>query len=168
MREAFVIRTAAAAFVAVGLLCAQAASGQAAKPAVGGPVPVPRTDFLQTMDAEFGKMDADKDKVLTKIEVEQFQRAVALAEGQARARALFNQLDADRNGQLSPTEFGKMAVAPPQPNAAPVLTQSDLNRDGRITLVEYRTAKLANFDRMDTDKDGIVTVPEMKAAGLVK
>ena len=61
-----------------------------------------------------------------------------------------------------------MAVAPPPPNATPVFSQSDLNRDGRITLIEFRTAKLANFDRMDTDKDGIVTVPEMKAAGLVK
>ena len=129
---------------------------------------MPRTAFLQTMDGEFGKMDADKNKMLSRTEIEQFQRAAAVAEAGAKARALFTQLDADRNGQLSPAEFGKLAVAPPPPNATPVLAQSDLNRDGQITLIEYRTSKLANFDRMDTDKDGIVTVVEMKAAGLVK
>ena len=61
-----------------------------------------------------------------------------------------------------------MAVSAPPPNAKPVLDRDDLNHDGSISLVEYRTAKLANFDRMDTDKDGIVTVVEMKAAGLVR
>jgi len=59
-------------------------------------------------------------------------------------------------------------VTPASPNPAPILAQHDLNKDGRITLVEFRTAKLANFDRMDADKDGIVSIAEMKAAGLVK
>ena len=54
------------------------------------------------------------------------------------------------------------------PNAAPVLAQTDTNRDGQITMVEYRAGKLANFDRMDSDKDGIVSVAEMKAAGVIK
>ena len=35
-------------------------------------------------------------------------------------------------------------------------------------MVEYRTGKLASFDRMDADKDGIVSVAEMKAAGVIK
>lgn len=153
--------------VAVELLVAPTAGAQQASSAPGA-VAVPRTAFIQTMDGEFGKMDADKDKVLIRTEIEQFLRAVAVAEAGARARALFTRLDADKNGQLSLAEFGKMAVAPPPPSATPVLSQADLNRDGRVTLVEYRTAKLANFDRMDADKDGIVTVPEMKAAGLVK
>ena len=44
----------------------------------------------------------------------------------------------------------------------------DLNRDGSVTLVEYRTAKLVNFDRMDSDKDGVVSPAEMKAAPLLR
>jgi Ca2+-binding EF-hand superfamily protein len=120
------------------------------------------------MDGEFAKMDADKDKIVTKVEIEQYLRAVAVAEGRARSRALFAQLDSDKNGQLSATEFERMAVAPPPPNAAPILSQADLNKDGRITLVEYRTNKLANFVRVDTDKVGVVSVMEMKAAGVVK
>ena len=47
----------------------------------------------------------------------------------------------------------------------PILARMDLNRDQSISLVEHRTATLANFDRMDTDKNGIVTPAEIKAAG---
>ena len=155
-----------AALVAI-LLSPLAGGMPAYAQATAAAVPVPRAAFIQTMDGEFGKMDADKDKMLTRVEVEQFQRAAALAEAQARARTMFNQLDADRNGQLSLAEFGKMAITPPQPNPALVLGPSDLNRDGKVTLIEYRTAKLANFVRMDADKDGVVSVVEMKAAGIV-
>ena len=163
--------TKAAAFLAVGLMIAAAASAQpAAKPTPQqtAAAPVPRTEFIKAMDGEFGKMDADKDKLVTRAEIEQFQRATGLVEARMRARALFATLDTDRNGQLSVTEFERTAATPPPANAAPVLSAGDLNRDGRISLVEYRTAKLANFDRMDADKDGVVSVAEMKAAGLVK
>ena len=162
------------AFIAMGLIAATNASAQPARaPAPARTVkstavPVPRTTFIQTMDSEFRKMDANKNNIVTRIEIEQFQRAASALEAQSRVRALFAQLDTDRSGHLSPAEFGKMAATPPPPNAAPVLGQADLNRDGTITLVEYRTVKLANFDRMDTDKDGIVSVAEMKAAGLVR
>ena len=132
------------------------------------PVAVPRAEFLANMDAEFRKMDADKNNVLTRTEIEQFQRMAAAYQAQARNRALFTQLDADRNGQLSPAEFAKLQTAPPSANAGPILAQADLNKDQSITLVEYRTAKLANFDRLDADKDGVVSVAEMKAGGIVK
>lgn len=161
-----------ARFVALGLMTLSAANAQPARnPAASRPaaaVPVPRAAFIQTMDAEFGIMDADKNKIVTKAEIEQFQRAAALREAQARVRALFAQLDRDRNGQLSSAEFERLAIASPSPNAMPVLSQNDLNRDGKITLVEYRTAKLANFDRMDADKDGVVSITEMTTAGLIK
>ena len=159
----------AAAFIALGLLVAPGASAQPARPsAAPTAVPVPRTDFIRTMDTEFRQMDADKNNRVTRAEIVQFQRAVGLLEAQNRVRALFTRLDTDRNGQLSAAEFAKMAVAPAAPNPAPILGQADLNRDGSITIVEYRTAKLVNFDRMDTDKDGIVSVAEMKAAGIIQ
>jgi Ca2+-binding EF-hand superfamily protein len=168
------VKHPAGAFIAVSLMFGSSTNAQQArKPASAanaGPtaVPVPRTDFIQTMDIEFRKMDTNRNNILTKTEIEQFQRGAIQAEARARVHALFAQLDSDKNGQLSAAEFASMPVTVASANAAPILGQHDLNRDGTITLVEYRTAKLANFDRMDADKDGIVSVAEMKAAGLVK
>jgi Ca2+-binding EF-hand superfamily protein len=128
--------------------------------------PIPRTQFIADMDTQFRKMDADKNGLLSRVEIEQFQKLTAIAEAQARNRALFAQLDADRNGQLSPAEFSKVTAPSPPANATPMLSREDGNRDGQISLVEHRTATLANFDRLDADKDGIVTPAEMKAGGI--
>lgn len=129
---------------------------------------VPRAQYISVQDGEFRKMDANKDGQVTREEVEDFQRLTAVAESQARNRQLFTQLDADRNGQLSSAEFAKVAAPAPPVNGEPVVAQLDLNRDGKVSLVEYRTAKLASFDRIDSDKDGVVTVAEMRAAGVLK
>ena len=120
------------------------------------------------MEAEFQQADADKNGILTKAEIETAQRRVALLTLQNRNRAAFAALDKDRNGMLSQAEFGALSTQPPPPNPGAVLTQTDGNRDGQVTLVEYRTGKLANFDKMDADRDGIVSVAEMKAGGLIK
>ena len=80
---------------------------------------VPRTDYLTTMDQEFGKMDADKNGKVTRAEVEAFDRAVVIGNARARALATFAQLDSDHNGQISPTEFMKLVTgAPPVDGAA--------------------------------------------------
>jgi Ca2+-binding EF-hand superfamily protein len=130
--------------------------------------PIPRANYLGIMDSEFRKMDADKNGSVTRTEIEQFQTATAVAVAQSRGRALFAQLDSDRNGQLSPAEFAKLPIRPPPPNAAPLLTQLDLDKNQSISLVEYRTVKLANFDKIDADKDGVASVAEMRAAKIIK
>lgn len=147
-----------------------AATAQIAKkpPPAAGPAPVPRAAFIATMDGEFRKMDADHNNVLTKKEVEDFQRAMAGIAIDNRRRALFAALDADHNGQLTSQEFARLRFPAPPVNATPLLNQTDLNKDGSVSLVEHRTAKLRNFDRMDTDQDGVVTAAEMKAAGMIK
>jgi Ca2+-binding EF-hand superfamily protein len=138
------------------------AAAQAAAPSI------PRTQFIADMDVQFRKMDADKNGQLTRTEIEQFQKLTAVAEAQARNRALFAQLDTDRNGQISPAEFAKATTPSTAANAQPMLARMDGNRDSQIDLIEHRTATLANFDRLDTDKNGIVTPAEMKAGGIVK
>lgn len=143
---------------------AGAAFAQAPRP---GPAPIPRASFLSIMDQEFRKMDADRNGRLAKAEIEAFQRAAAVAEAAARNRALFVQLDSDRNGQLSPAEFAK--VTPPATvDARPLIAQHDGNRDGEVSQVEYRTVKLARFDRIDADKDGVASPAEQRAAGIAK
>lgn len=142
-----------------------AAAAQAARPAQAAAArPVSRAAFLANMDGEFRKMDADKNGIVTRAEIEAFQRAVSVLQAQARNRALFARLDRDRNGYLSAAEFAALNAAPPAPNPGPMLGRFDSNRDQSISLIEYRTGTLANFDRMDSDKDGIVRPEEMRAA----
>ena len=69
------------------------------------PAPVPRTSFIQVMDTEFKQMDADKNGILTKKEIEDYQRATSILVSQQRRGALFQALDKDKNGQISPAEF---------------------------------------------------------------
>ena len=129
--------------------------------------PIPRATFLTVMDGEFGKMDADKNGDVTRAEIEAFQRSVAVAESGKRNRALFQQLDTDRNGQISPAEFTK--VTPPDAvNARPLIAQYDADKNGRVSKIEYRSAKLSRFDRIDADKDGVASVAEQRSAGLIK
>jgi Ca2+-binding EF-hand superfamily protein len=135
---------------------------------VAGAVPVSRADFLATMDAAFRKMDTNKDGVVTQKEIDAYHLANAAVREQALQRQLFAALDANHDGALSPQEFARLQVPVPAADDAPVLAQADLNHDGKVTLVEYRTAKLARFDAMDTDKDGVVSPAEMRAAGLIK
>jgi Ca2+-binding EF-hand superfamily protein len=136
---------------------------------VAAPVqPLPRAIFLQNMDADFARMDANHDGKLTKQEIEVYQHAQAMQEIMLRNRQIFAELDKDHSGQLSPEEFAQFHAQPPPANATPMLQKFDANRDGAITQIEWRAATLANFDRLDTNKDGVVDAAEMKAGGIVK
>lgn len=162
-----------AALVLIGLrppplLAAQVQAAPATAGQATAPVPVPRADFIATMDAEFRKEDANKDGVLTRKEMEDFQQAMSFMVVDNQRRALFAALDTDHNGVLTPQEFARLNMPAPKISADSDLQQADLDHDGRITLVEWRTAKLLNFDGMDADKDGVVSVEEMRAAGLIK
>jgi hypothetical protein len=149
--------------VASAFAASTAFAQQAVEPA--GPKPVLRAQFIASMDAEFGKLDGDKNGLATRAEIEQSERARAQASAEARNRAQFAQLDTNKNGQLSPAEFAKL-IQPVAVSAAPILARMDGNRDSQVSLLEYRTATLANFDRLDTDRNGVVTPAEMKSAGI--
>lgn len=148
------------------LAAARVAQGQAKSSPSASSSTVPRAQYIASMDSEFRKMDADKNGLLTRIEIEHYQKLQAVAQAEARNKALFAQLDTDKNGQLSKGEFAKIATPAPAANAQPLLARMDANRDGQISLVEHRTATVANFDRLDSDRDGIVTTVEMKAGGI--
>lgn len=128
--------------------------------------PLARATFAAQMDAQFRKIDSDGNGQLSVAEIEQFEKQKAVAEAQARNEALFDQLDVNNNGQLSATEFAKLVREPAGIGAQPMLSREDGNRDSQVSLLEHRSATLANFDRLDTDKDGVVTAAEMKAGGV--
>lgn len=136
------------------------------QPASTGGAPIPRSTFIDNMNADFSKIDTNHDGLLSKQEIENWQRANEMAEIMARNHAIFLQLDTNHDGVLSPEEFAKFHADPPPPNAAPMLSRFDTNHDGVISLVEFRAATLANFDRLDTNHDGVVDAAEMKAGGL--
>ena len=144
---------------------AQTRPAAQAHPAPAGVQPLARSTFLANMDQQFQKMDADKNGTITREEAAAFERIDAMTTAAARNRALFAQLDADRNGQLSPDEFRRL-VQPVQATGQKFIQSMDGNRDGRVTLIEHRASTVANFDKIDTDKDGVVTGAEMKAAGI--
>jgi Ca2+-binding EF-hand superfamily protein len=156
----------AAALLAGGPAALAQGQKKAQAPQPASAQPLLRATFIAQMDAQFGKMDADKNGQLTRTEIEQFQKIVAVAEAQDRNRQLFAQLDADKSGQINRSEFAKLIAAPPPADAGPMLSREDSSRDGQVNLVEHRSATLANFDRIDTDKDGVVSVAEMKAGGI--
>ncbi len=131
--------------------------------------PLARASFIATMDAEFRKMDANRDGIASHAELEAHQHRHAVQAVEERARATFAGIDADRNGQISMSEFLRATARPPKkPNVAGVMTRLDSNRDQKVTVVEYRTLTLATFDGLDADKDGIVSAAEQRAGGLIK
>ena len=144
----------------LALALSSAAAGQ-------GPASLPRAQFIADMDGQFRKMDADRDGQVSRLEIEQFQKASIVAASRARNRQLFAGLDTDKNGQISPTEFLRVPMNTPNTNPQLILN-FDSGRDGKVSLLEHRTATLANFDRLDTDKDGNVSVAEGRAGGVIK
>ena len=143
---------------------AMAAQSNAAAPAAQ---PVTRTALSSQIDASFARLDSNGDKSLNSAEIEAAQkRQVAEAQGviTKRIESEFAKLDSDKNGQLSLAEFKAAAPTPKTAPPAELLGQLDKNKDGKVTQDEFRSGPLANFDRIDTNKDGTINEAEKTAA----
>lgn len=127
----------------------------------GGVTTVPRAKVVANAEAEFAKVDTNKDGQMSRAEIESFQRTSLTTRATARNTALFAELDSDKNGQLSAAEFAK-AMPAPQVDASSVL-RIDSNKDGQVSLAEHRAATLDTFTKIDTNKDGLLTAAEVQA-----
>lgn len=125
---------------------------------------MPRAEYLATMDAQFSAMDSDGNGWVTSGEAARKMTVDTQSQVMAANRQIFQRLDKDRNGQLSAEEFAGLAASPPPADPSNFMSRVDLNGDGQVTLVEHRTVMLATFDRIDADKDGVVTPEEMQGA----
>ena len=134
-----------------------------AVPVIQAPVvkDLSRADFIQLMDAEFRKRDLDGNSKATRAEVEEYTKRATTATAQEQNRMLFQRLDTDGNGEVNPAEFTLLVSPPKFIDVSPEMIRFDSDRDQIITLVEYRTATLVNFDRLDVDKDGILAAVEL-------
>jgi Ca2+-binding EF-hand superfamily protein len=114
-------------------------------------------------------MDTNHDGSLSLAEVQAAQAKEAQqvrAALQAKLRAAFNQLDTNKDGQLSWPEFAAQgaAVKLSQPPATQVLQSLDTNHDGKVSAAEFRASKLPAFDKADLNHDGTVTPDEERRA----
>lgn len=136
--------------------------GSAPALAQAGSETMPRAKFVSNSEADFARIDANKDGKMSRAEIETYQAASIATRVAARNKALFAELDSDKNGQISATEFAKATPAP-KPDASNVL-RMDSDKDGSISLAEHRSATLDVFTRIDTNKDGAITAAEAQAA----
>jgi Ca2+-binding EF-hand superfamily protein len=140
----------------------------AATPA-GTPRPVTRTDFIRNLDSSYKKIDVNNDGSLTQAEIQaaQARAAQAIDAMLVKRRAdAFAKLDTNKDGQLSAAEFNAGAPIPqrPTPDPAEALAKLDSNKDKKVSATEFRAPPLANFDKMDLNRDGTISVEEQKKA----
>ena len=125
---------------------------------------ISRATFLSGIDAEFTQMDTNKDKKVTAAELEAHRRTTMTRRHQERVQAMFRQLDADKNGNLSQQEFAQAAGPLPSINVQPFMSRIDANKDSNLSQTEYRNGAAADFDKLDTNKDGSLSGAEAAAA----
>lgn len=145
-----------------------AQTAPAARPPAQGPQPVSRAVFVQRIDSAFVAADANKDGFADRAELtaDQTRLLAQRKEDFIRGReAAFRRLDTNKDGSLTLQEFNAIAASAPTPevNVAPLLARFDTNKDGRVSLAENRAPAIANFDRADTNGDGILSPQEQRA-----
>lgn len=137
-------------------------SPQTGKPAAATAAGVTKQVFLANIDREFDAIDADKDKKVSKAELEQHRRTLAEVQRNRRNLEAFGRLDTDKNGVISQQEFLQAAPAAPKINVEPLFARVDANRDQTITAAEYRAGAESEFAQRDSNKDGVLSPNETR------
>src|SRR4030095_7037476 len=66
-------------------------------------------------------------------------------------------MDSDKDGKVTAAEIDARLVKSAEAKIA------EIKKDGAITVEEFRAPTLANFNKIDANKDGIVSVAEANA-----
>lgn len=170
---------AGALVAATGIAAAQPA------PARGPVAEVSRDQALARADAQFQRMDANRDGRVTAEELRQLgeSRRAQRSERRAERRGqMFDRLDRDRNGQISREEFSQRAEMRGErgqgrrgmrgmrgmrgPGGGQQAMRGGgrmLGSDGVMTVQEFRQRAVERFDRVDANRDGRITVEERRA-----
>ncbi|QNM81812.1 EF-hand domain-containing protein [Sphingomonas sabuli] len=151
----------------IALLAAAAVPAVAQAPAGEAPKSMTKAQMTASIDGRFGMIDTNKDGFLSKEEIGAVQQKVLQQASTARSaqiEAEFKKLDGDSNGSVTLAEF-KNAVGQVKASETPdqVVAAIDTNKDGKIAAAEYRTGPLAQFDKLDVNKDGTLTQQEAAA-----
>lgn len=125
---------------------------------------ISREDYLKNADQEFKNIDSNGDGLVDDAEIEAAGQSVVQARLIAQNKALFERLDTDRNGMLSPAEFAVLAGRKMKIDARPMLKKFDTNNDGRISALEFKTGKVTKFNELDLDHNGTLSPDEIQAS----
>jgi len=128
---------------------------------------ITRAQVQNELTAAFGRVDTNKDGAISVAEANSAQQrtaANAAAEIKKVAQQQFAKLDVDKNGQLSLTEFEAGARKVNVTSGQQIVGVLDAKKDGKVTMNEFQAQRLATFDSIDTNHDGIITPTEGAAA----
>jgi len=165
----YVVRTMIVATATAALAFTSAAVAQQQQQAAAQPVS--RTAVISQLAAAFKAVDTNHDGFISTAELAaQQNKELQALQAQARAKLQqdFNQLDTNKDGSLSFAEFSAVATVKPSQTAAQILQSYDTNKDGKVSEAEFQAQKLAFFDKIDANHDGIVTADEVRRASGAK
>jgi len=153
----------------IGLLLTAPSAAALAQADAAPDKPVTRTELTARLDSDYSDLDADKDGKVSSAEIENRLKISAAAKIEALKKArdeTFAKLDTNGDGSVSRAEFDARAQlpTPEAPDPKPFLDRFDADKDGNITKDEFRAPTLANFQRLDRNKDGTLSPAEQKAA----
>ena len=184
----FVLAGAAAAVLVSAPAMAQQARGEFDR-AQG----ITRGEVETRVRQVFARVDTNRDGFVTQAEAQaarQAFRANRQEQRQERREARFARLDTNRDGSISRAEFsarqeradqgdrrelraerraqrlerrGQRGGFAARLGGGRMFERLDTNRDGRVSLGEATSARLAAFDRADANRDGRVTREERRA-----
>jgi Ca2+-binding EF-hand superfamily protein len=160
----FVRLTAAALLASIPALGIAQATAQAEESK-----PVTRTELSNRLDKDYADLDGNKNGKVDAAEINARLKKDAGARLELIKKerdATFAKFDSDGNGQISKAEFEARAKLPTikELDAKPFLDRFDTNKDGAISKDEFRTPTMSNFERLDKDKNGTLSVAEQKSA----
>lgn len=138
---------------------AAAATAPAAPAKAGAQPPVLTKATVQTqVKANFDLRDANKDGWVDKAEAE---RAFD-SDFRARQNAAFARFDANKDGSISRQEFDARTRQPTAGDRSAWVTLYDVDKNGRVALAEATAKELGSFDRLDADRNGVLSVEERR------
>jgi Ca2+-binding EF-hand superfamily protein len=146
---------------AMVFLMAQAAAATApAAPAKAGAQPpvLTKATVQAQVKTTFDRIDANKDGWVDKAEAERdFDTNFKAAQNAAFAR-----FDTNKDGSISRQEFDARTRQPTPADRSAWLTFNDVDKNGRVALAEATAKELGQFDRLDTDRNGVLSVEERR------
>lgn len=127
--------------------------------------PVTRDAFVAAVDKRFVAIDANGNGRLDTAELDAAQqRILARLEERRRntARANFAAADANADGKVTLEEWEAAAARAPLRvwTGTQLLQSLDTDRDGLVSIDEYRASQLDRFDERDVDGDGHIQTGE--------